>query len=369
MSNVHKKWMNLAILEAIRSKGITGKNPPVGCVIAKNNIFISSGRTSSLGRPHAEENAINKVLDKNILLNATIYVTLEPCSHKNTLGKSCADLIIETGINEVFICCVDPDQRTNGKSINLFKKNNIKVHSNFMEKEASDIYDGFFSRLLHEKPFVTMKIACSLDGKIALKNKQSKWITNELSRRSTHLIRAQNDAILTSSSTITIDNPMLNCRLEGMGNRSPAIVILDRFLKLDYSYKVFQHNLNNNIYLYSINDSKSYLSKLDNVKKIIVDKSLNNRHFFNFIFKDLSKKGINNLLIESGSQLSTTLLSLNLVDKLIIYRSGKIIGNDGLPFINDLNHKYIDKLKKYKISFLRTLDDDVLEIRNHSKEA
>jgi len=369
MSNDDKKWMNLAILEAFRSKGTTGKNPPVGCVIAKNNIFISSGRTSFLGRPHAEENALSKVFNKNILLNATIYVTLEPCSHKNTLGKSCADLIIESGISEVFICCVDPDPRTNGKSINLFKKNNIKVHSKYMEKDALDIYNGFFSRLLNNKPFVTLKIACSLDGKIALKNKRSKWITNELSRRSTHFIRAQNDAILTSSSTIITDNPMLNCRLEGMENRSPDIVILDRYLKLNSSYKIFEDNLNNNIYLYSLNNSSSHLSKLTNINKIIVNKDLDNKEFFNFIFRDLCNKGINNLLIESGSKLSTILLSLNMVDKLIIFRSGKIIGNDGLPFINDLNHKNIEKLKKYQISFLRILDDDILEIRNHSNEA
>ena len=115
MSNDDKKWMNLALLEAFRSKGSTGQNPPVGCVIVKNNIFISSGRTSFSGRPHAEENALNKVLDKKVLLNASIYVTLEPCSHKNTNGKSCADLIIESGISEVFISCVDPDPRTNGK--------------------------------------------------------------------------------------------------------------------------------------------------------------------------------------------------------------------------------------------------------------
>jgi diaminohydroxyphosphoribosylaminopyrimidine deaminase/5-amino-6-(5-phosphoribosylamino)uracil reductase len=223
-----------------------------------------------------------------------------------------------------------------------------------MEKDAFDIYDGFFSRLHNNKPFVTLKIACSLDGKIALKNKKSKWITNELSRRHTHFIRAQNDAILTSSSTIITDNPMLNCRLEGMENRSPAIVILDRYLKLNSSYKIFQDNINNDIYIYSLNNSSN---------------DLNNKEFFNFIFRDLCNKGINNLLIESGSKLSTILLSLNMVDKLIIFRSGKIIGNDGLPFINDLNHKDIEQLEKYQISFLRILDDDVLEIRNHSNEA
>ena len=368
MANNHKKWINLAILEASRSLGITGKNPPVGCVIVKNNVLISYGRTSSSGRPHAEENALNKVEDKNLLQNANMYLTLEPCAHKSKLGKSCAELINDTGISEVFICCMDPDPRTNGNGIDYLKKNGIKVYEHFFERDALDLYKGFFSRIKKNKPFVTLKIACSLDGKIALKNKKSKWITNELSRRSTHFLRAQNDAILTSSSTIISDNPLLNCRLDGMANRSPDVVLLDRYLKINKNYKIFQNNFKNKMYIYSIDDSYNVSYESKKLSTTIVDKNLNNKDYFNFIFSDLASKGINNLLIEVGAKLSTILLSLNLIDNLIIYRSGKIIGNDGLPFINDLNNNCIEKLKNYKISFVRTLDDDVLEIRNHSNE-
>ena len=368
MANNHKKWINLAILEASRSLGITGKNPPVGCVIVKNNVLISYGRTSSSGRPHAEENALNKVEDKNLLQNANMYLTLEPCAHKSKLGKSCAELINDTGISEVFICCMDPDPRTNGNGIDYLKKNGIKVYEHFFERDALDLYKGFFSRIKKNKPFVTLKIACSLDGKIALKNKKSKWITNELSRRTTHFLRAQNDAILTSSSTIISDNPLLNCRLDGMANRSPDVVILDRYLKINKNYKIFQNNFKNKMYIYSIDDSYNVSYESKKLSTTIVDKNLNNKDYFNFIFSDLASKGINNLLIEVGAKLSTILLSLNLIDNIIIYRSGKIIGNDGLPFINDLNNNCIEKLKNYKISFVRTLDDDVLEIRNHSNE-
>ena len=369
MANNHKKWINLAILEASRSLGITGKNPPVGCVIVNNNVLISYGRTSSSGRPHAEENALNKVEDKNLLQNANMYLTLEPCAHKSKLGKSCAELINDTGISEVFICCMDPDPRTNGNGIDYLKKNGIKVYEHFFERDAVDLYKGFFSRIKKNKPFVTLKIACSLDGKIALKNKKSKWITNELSRRSTHFLRAQNDAILTSSSTIISDNPLLNCRLDGMAKRSPDVVILDRYLKINKNFKIFQNNFKNKMYIYSIDDSYNGSYETKKLNTTIVDKNLNNKDYFNFIFSDLASKGINNLLIEVGAKLSTILLSLNLIDNLIIYRSGKIIGNDGLPFINDLNNDCIEKLKNYKISFVRILDDDVLEIRNHSNEA
>ena len=123
------------------------------------------------------------------------------------------------------------------------------------------------------------------------------------------------------------------------------------------------------MYIYSIDDSYNGSYETKKLSTTIVDKNLSNKDYFNFIFSDLASKGINNLLIEVGAKLSTILLSLNLIDNLIIYRSGKIIGNDGLPFINDLNSNCIEKLKNYKISFLRILDDDVLEIRNHSNEA
>ena len=363
MTNNYQKWINLAILEASRSLGITKKNPPVGCVIVKNNILISSGRTSHTGRPHAEENALNKVVDKNLLQDAQMYLTLEPCAHKSKLGKSCVELITETGISEVFICCVDPDPRTNGNAIDYLKKNGIKVYDLFFERDAHDLYRGFFSRIKKNKPFVTLKIACSLDGKIALNNKKSKWITNELSRRASHLLRAQNDAILTSSSTIISDNPLLNCRLEGMEKRSPNIIILDRYLKINKNYKIFQNNFKNKIYIYSVDDSYNGSDKTKNLSTIIVNKNLNNKDYFNFIFSDLASKGINNLLIEVGAKLSTILLSLNLIDNLIIYRSGKIIGNDGLPMIDNLNIHSMNNVENYKLSYLRTFDDDVLEIR------
>ena len=228
----HNKWMKYAILEALRSKGSTGMNPPVGCVIVKNENIISSGRTSPSGRPHAEENAINNVKNKKQLVGSTIYLTLEPCAHKNKTGLSCAELICTTGISDAYISCIDMDSRTFNKGIKILKNNNVKVIENFMKDESISLYNGFFSRLIYKKPYVTLKIACSLDGKIALKNNRSKWITNGLSRAYVHFIRSQNDAILTSSSTIISDDPLMDCRLKGLEHRSPLRVILDRYLKV-----------------------------------------------------------------------------------------------------------------------------------------
>ncbi len=363
----HIKWMNYAILLARRSKGITGKNPPVGCVIVKNDILLSSGRTSSSGRPHAEENAINSVKDKDNLSGSTMYVTLEPCAHKNLTGTSCAKLIAKSGISEIFISCIDPDPRTAGKGITILKKNSIKVCQNYLRDDCIDIYDGFFSRILNKKPFISMKIACSLDGKIALKNNQSKWITNDLSRNYSHLIRSQNDAIMTTSSTIIADNPEMNCRLAGLQNRSPTKVILDRYLKVTNDFKIYNSSSNTDILTYSFLEIAKSLNKNKKIKNIKIEKGLSNEKYFNTIFNDLAIRGINNLLIEAGSKINTILLSLGLIDKLLIFRSGKIIGNDGLPMIDNLNIHSMYSVENYKLSYLRTFDDDVLEIRKLNK--
>ena len=364
MSVNHIKWMSFAILQGLRSKGASGKNPPVGCVIVKNNVLLSYGRTGFSGRPHAEEQAINNVADKKNLIGSTMYVTLEPCAHKNDEGFSCAEQIYKSGIKEVFVSCIDPDPRTNNKGIKFLKKKEIKVHENFMKISVSKLYDGFYSRILKKKPFITLKIACSLDGKIALKNNKSKWITNELSRSYAHFLRSQNDAIMTSSSTILNDNPRMDCRLNGLKKRSPTKVILDRYLKVPSDFKIYNSSTKKNIFLYSVLEMKHHMIENKFVKKIKVDKNLNNEDFFNFIFEDLANKGINNLLIETGSIINTLLLSLNLVDELAIFRSGNIIGNDGLPFVNNLNFKEIDNLSNYKISSLKFFEDDILEIRN-----
>ena len=369
MIDNHKKWMKQAILEAFRSKGASGKNPPVGCIIVKNDMIVARGRTSISGRPHAEENAINNVKDKKYLLNASIYVTLEPCAHKNIFGTSCAELISKTGISKIFISSIDLDPRTSGKGIEILKKNNIEVIENFMKDASLFLYNGFFSSIIKKKPYVTLKIACSLDGKIALNNNSSKWITNDLSRSYSHFIRSQNDAILTTSSTVIADDSKLTCRLNGLELRSPIKVLLDRYLKVSKNYKIFDFDFNQKLIIYFLSNLDNFFN-IQDVKNVSYVKMYpsyeDDFKYFNFIFNDLAEKGVNNLLIECGSVINTILLSLNLVDELIIFRSGKIIGNDGLPFVNNLGFQKINELINYKISSVRSLEDDVLEIRKLS---
>ena len=193
--------MKQALLEAYRAMCTTGKNPNVGCVLVKNNFIIARARTSPGGRPHAEDNLISQ-LSKEELNDSSLFVTLEPCAHKGENGTSCAELISHSGIKEVFISNYDPDLRTSGKGLEILRKSKIHVYTDFLVNEGHDLNIGYLTNFSSNRPFVTIKFAISLDGKIALKNKNSKWISNELSRNFGHMIRAQSDGILTTNSTI-----------------------------------------------------------------------------------------------------------------------------------------------------------------------
>ena len=367
MFNDHEKWMRQAFLEAERCKGITGKNPNVGCVIVKGNQIVRRGRTGLYGRPHAEENAIKSIDKKGILKNSSIYLTLEPCAHASKDGMSCAERIAKHRIKEVFVSNLDPDPRTSGKGISILKKAGIKVETNFLKHEGEKINSGFFSRILYKKPFITLKVAISLDGKIALLNKKSKWITNSLSRNFSHLLRSQTDAILTSNNTIINDNSKLTCRLKGLSNRSPYKIVIDRNLKIKKSSMIFKSFFGEKtiIYFDSKNCKKNTLKH--NFENVIY-KDLSaipniNKDFWNSLLKDISDYGINNLMIESGPVFNNVLFKKKLIDQIAIFRSEKIIGNEGIPFVGNLEANSILDLQSFQLVEKKMFDNDVFELR------
>ena len=313
-------------MEAYRAMGTTGKNPNVGCVLVKNNFIIARARTSPGGRPHAEENLISQ-LSKTELNGSSLFVTLEPCAHKGKNGTSCAELISNSGIKEVFISNYDPDLRTSGKGIEILRKSKINVYTDFLVEEGRDLNIGYLTNFSSNRPFVTIKFAISLDGKIALKNKNSKWISNELSRNFGHMIRAQSDGILTTNSTIAEDDSMLTCRLNGLEKYSPLKIIVDRKLKLNKGYAIFNFI----------------------IRKVII-----------LIFKIYPSELFIRYLV---AIFSTEIIKANLVDKIAFFRSNKIIGNDGLPFVNNLSLKKISDSISMKIIDIKFFDNDIYELR------
>ena len=347
-------------MEAYRAMGTTGKNPNVGCVLVKNNFIIARARTSPGGRPHAEENLISQ-LTKNELKGSSLFLTLEPCAHKGKNGTSCADLISNSGIKEIFISNLDPDLRTCGKGLDILKKSGINIYHNYLNKEGIDLNIGYLTNFTSNRPFVTIKFAISLDGKISLKNKNSKWISNKLSRSFGHMLRAQSDGILTTNSSIEEDNSKLNCRLNGLEKYSQLKIIIDRKLKLNNNYSIFKNSKKENLIIYHHTNDQIKIKNYSNNAELVYIKKTKN--FLKLILNDLAKRKIKNLLIESGSTFCTEMIKAKLVDQIAFFRSDKIIGNDGLSFVNDLNLKQISDCINMRVIDIKFFNNDIYELR------
>ncbi len=355
------KFMNYAINLAKRNIGITGKNPSVGCVIVYENTIISTGVTFQGGRPHAEKIAIDKVKNKDILKKCTLYVSLEPCISNDKSKETCCNYIVKHNIHRVVIAMKDPSRDINGSSIVKLKNHGIEVVSPVLLEQAQSVNSFFCHNQENKTPYVTLKIATSLDGKIATKTSDSKWITGEDSRKYAHFLRSQNDAILVGAKTVRIDNPQLNCRIKGLEKFSPKIFILSKNLNFDHDLQVLSQN-NTDIYLISPKSSQ-------NIEKFYYLKQHNpNINHITFedgddYMKKIYQIGIKSILVEGGSNLATQLIKDDRIDRLIWIRSNKIIGNDGLPAIAGLSlDKISQAINRFKTKKIKSMQSDVIQI-------
>jgi len=338
-------FMNLALQQARKVLGNTGSNPAVGCVITKDDNVISAGFTSINGRPHAETNAIN--LYKNKLNYSNIYITLEPCSHH---GKTppCVNLIIKKKIKKVFFSINDPDQRSYKKSIKILKKHKIKVNNNILKNEVNLFYKSYIKSKKNVLPYVSSKIAISKDYYTV--DKKNKWITNLYSRGRVHLIRSFHDCIITSSRTINTDNSRLTCRINGLVERSPSRIILDKDLKVKISSKIIKEAKVFPTIIFFNKNNKNKINLLKKYKVKLYKIPLNSRGLLD-LKKTLIKSkelGFSRILLESGLSLTSNFLKEKLIDNLIVFISKKSLGKNGLRNMKK-NLNYFTKRKKKKI--------------------
>tara|TARA_Y100000590_G_scaffold242765_1_gene272848 strand:+ start:3619 stop:4728 length:1110 start_codon:yes stop_codon:yes gene_type:complete len=338
----------------------THPNPRVGAVIVKNNKILGTGYHRHTGSDHAEYMAIKK--SKNDCANSTLYVTLEPCCH---YGKTppCTNFIIENKIKRVVISSIDPNPLVSGKSVRLLRKHGIKVNIGVLKNESHEINKGFFSRFQNNRPYISAKSGISLDGKIALHNNQSKWITSNLSRENVQIERALSSAILTTSNTILSDNPKLTVRDSSLLRKikqQPTLVILDSQLRVDEKMNVFK-DLERNIIIFTaknINQIKQ--SKYKNNVKVITVPSNKGFLDLNQVMEALSNEEINELLVESGSTLTGNLIKESLLDELILYISPKILGHSSKTFSGINSIKKLSQKINFKIN-------DIIEISHDLK--
>ena len=354
-----KNYFRIAERMALRAIGRTYPNPPVGAVIVKNGIIISRGWTQPKGKPHAEIHAIKQIKDKKVIKGAHLYCTLEPCSHE---GKTppCVDKIIELKFSKVIISQVDKNPLVNNNSVKKLRSAGIKVVVKNFGDKVKKLNNIFFNSIKDHRPFITLKIASTADGKIATNLYESKWITNSTSRMFGHKLRSLNECLIVGTGTIRKDNPILDCRLDGLSNRSPDIFILDRRLNLKHNLKIFS-NIKRKIYIFHSDKMKKKILNIKNIKYIKI-KEVNNVLDINTVIRKISDLGYMRILVEGGSKLSASLLNENLIDEIAWFRASKIMGNKGINAISNLDIDSIENLKKFKLINVKSIDNDQLSI-------
>lgn len=341
----YKKLMQKCIACAKRSKGKNLPNPYVGAIVydEEKNEIISSGYHKEYGKAHAEVNAIKNA--KGNTKDKTLIVNLEPCSH---FGKTppCADLIIKSGFKKVIVGMIDVNPIVQNNGIKKLKQAGIEVITGVLEEECIELNKIFIKNILEKKPFVMLKCAATLDSKIANLNKESKWITNELSRNHVQKLRSSYQAIMSASGTVLKDNPQLNVR--NQKKKSPIRIIFDPNNKIPLDYHVFQDD---GVRIILINNSKIKLKK--NIEQI----SFNGN--FDELFKELYKKGICSIMVEAGQGFNSQLLKNKEVDEINHFIAAKIFGS-GINFVDNIDCDDINNCIKLENIKTKSFKDDIL---------
>ena len=322
---IHEKYMRLAIELAKKAEGKTSPNPIVGAVIVKNNKIIGKGYHRKAGLPHAEINALREAGKRT--RGSTLYVTLEPCNHYGRTPP-CTDAIIRTGIKKVIIAMKDPNPINNGNGVRKLKKNGIRVETGILVKEAEEINRPYIKFITTGLPYITVKVAQSLDGKIATKTGDSRWISSEDSRRYVHELRGKVDAVMVGAKTVLRDDPLL---LSKVSQKQPMRIIVSGKSRKLKGAKIFSH--------------------LDKSPVLIV-KSLS---------EALARKEMMHILVEGGGELIASLVERSLVDRFLIFIAPKIIGGRaaktavegiGINNIRDASNFKIKSIKRFKKDIL-----------------
>lgn len=352
-------YIRLAIEIAKKGRGKVSPNPLVGCIIVKNDRIVGAGLHEKYGENHAEVNAINRA--GNNAEGATLYTNLEPCSH---YGKTppCVDLIISKKIKRVVIGTLDMNPNISGKGVRKLKAAGIDVKVGINERECIELNKFFFKYVTKKLPYVTLKAAQTIDGKIADKSGESAWISSAQSRRYVHNLRATYDAVMIGTGTVEKDDPKLTVRLtEG---RNPKRVILDAGLRLKLSHKLFTKNSDNNLIVITSKKSigkKRRINKLNSLGATILFAKDEKEGKLNLksVLKELYKIGIASVLVEGGSQVFTSFVRENLFDDILTFISPKLLGC-GTPVVGNIGIKQLQKSLKVKINNVEKIGDDVL---------
>ncbi|MGA2667743.1 MAG: bifunctional diaminohydroxyphosphoribosylaminopyrimidine deaminase/5-amino-6-(5-phosphoribosylamino)uracil reductase RibD [Ignavibacteria bacterium] len=354
--NSDEQFIKRCLELAFKGAGYTSPNPMVGCIIVKNGKILAEGFHKQFGADHAEINAINSALKrKKDLRGSSLYVNLEPCSHT---GKTppCTDRIIENRIGEVVIGTIDPNPLVNGKGIKKLKKAGIKVRTEVLEEECREFNKFYFKYIKTGLPYVTIKLAQTIDGKIADMEGNSKWISSPESRKYVHELRSRYDSVLIGKNTLEKDDPELTVR--HFKGRNPYRIVIDRNLTTDLNKNLFSDGFTDRTIIISAEKADPFLDKIFGERRIrlIVSKLKDNKIDLKDALKKIGKVGITSVIIEGGAYTSTEFLEQGVADDLLIFIAPEIMGKGLSSFIPE---KKID-LTKHKNINCKKIGKDIL---------
>jgi len=359
-----QRFMALALSLGRRGQGRTWPNPAVGAVVVKDGVIVGRGWTQPGGRPHAEPEALARAGEA--ARGATLYVTLEPCSH---FGKSppCADAVIAAGITRVVSAIEDPNPEVAGQGHARLRAAGITVDIGPGAVEAARDHAGHFRRVRDKRPHVILKLAVSPDDRIAAAGHKPVAITGEAAKSRVHLLRAQCDAILVGIGTVLSDDPMLTCRLPGMEARSPVRVVLDRALRIPGTSKLVHSARETPLWVMTSNLSEAPAAMKvgaagAQVIRVPVTTSPPPGLDLAAVLHALAGKGITRLLVEGGARVASSFVAAGLVDEIWLLRGANPVGADGVPALGALPLSAITQSPAFKVRASETLQSDTLTI-------
>lgn len=354
-------YLRAALALARRGLGQVAPNPAVGCIIVRRGRIVGRGWTQPGGRPHAETVALEQA--GSAAKGANVYVTLEPCAHH---GKTppCAEALIKAGIARCFIALEDPDPRVRGSGAAMLRKAGIEVESGLLMEDAAHVNEGYLLHRREGRPLVSLKLATTLDGRIATNSGESRWITGPLARATGHRLRATHDAIMVGGGTALRDNPRLDCRLPGLEERSPLRVVLDGSLSLPLTHDLVASAATRPTLLMTRKGQEAQRLRAyrdSGVEVVTIAQEESGTLKVSAALEELAKRGITRLLVEGGGQLAASLMRANLVDRLYWFRAAKVIGAEGRPGLGGLLLGSLKEAPRFRLDFVRHVGEDLLE--------
>lgn len=355
------RHMHHALALGRRGMGQVWPNPAVGCVIVKNGRIIGRGWTQEGGRPHAEAMALAQAGEG--ARGATAYVTLEPCAHQSPRGPSCASSLVAAGVARVVGAIEDPDPRTAGQGFARLRAAGITVDTGLAADQARHDHAGFIKRVTAGLPWVTLKLAATLDGRIATATGESQWITGPQARQMVHLMRAQHDAVMVGAGTARQDDPLLNVRGFGL-RRQPVRIVWSRGLDIPTQSKLVDTAADIPLWLVHGTkagaDSQAQWSARGALTIAIPD----DRGGLDPVaaLQSLAAQGLTRIFCEGGGHLAATLLKADLVDELAVFSAGAVIGADGRPMMGDMGLTELAAAPRFRLHDFHQIGGDILHI-------